>query len=315
MKNKILLFTLLFLSALFLYNSKDYIKPKIVSTGNSLAAAFFSVGIEVKDLVKKYASRSRDEKIKILIVAGHEPNYGGAEYGTLKERDLNLQLAEALKKDLENNKKFEIIMARDNAGWHPELKNYVLNNTLDIINWSNSMKKEMANLVRQGRVTVVNPEMGHMNAPMSSVVFLYGINKWSSLNKVDIAIHIHFNDNPKRNGKPNYEGFSIYVPEKQYSNSVSSKVLANDLMDEISKVQEVSTLPEESMGVIEDQELIALGSYNTSDSLSVLVEYGYIYENSMQNKISRDIYINNAANATAKAILNFFESRLLAYKR
>lgn len=316
MKNKIILLSLLvILLVMFLYKSTDFKDSKIGSAGNSLAAAFFSTGIEVKDLVKRYASRSRNEKIKILIVAGHEPNYGGAEFGTLKERDLNFQLAKSLKQDLEKNPKFEVVMARDDLGWDQELRHYVLNNTLDIISWSNSMKAEMANLVKQGRITVVNPKMGHMNAPVSSVVFLYGINRWSSLNKIDIAIHIHFNDNPKYNGQPNYEGFSIYVPEKQYSNSTSSKVLANDLMKQISKVQNVSTLPTESIGVIEDQELIALGSYNTADSLSVLIEYGYIYESALQNKMTRDIFIEKTAKATSEAILHFFESGLLAYKK
>jgi N-acetylmuramoyl-L-alanine amidase len=315
MKSKIFLFLILFLSITFLYQSRDYINPKISKASDTLAAAFFSTGIEVKDLISRYASRSRNEKIKILIVAGHEPNFGGAEYGILKERDLNLQFAEVLKNNLVKNTKFEIIMARDNNGWNPEFEKYVRGNTVDILAWSYDMKKEMSSLVKQGKISAVNAKMGHSTAPTSSMIFLYGINKWASLNKIDIAIHIHFNDNPKRKGKPNYEGFSIYVPEKQYSNSASSKVLAVDLMEEISKVQKVSTLPEESIGVIEDQELIALGSYNTSDSLSVLVEYAYIYENLMQNKLTRDIFINKTAEATAKAVENFFESRLLAYRK
>ena len=63
--------------------------------------------------------------------------------------------------------------------------------------------------------------------------------------------------------------------------------------------------------MIEDQELIAIGRYNTSDSLSALIEYAYIYEPFMQDKEKRDDFINEAASSTAKAVNNFFESRTM----
>jgi N-acetylmuramoyl-L-alanine amidase len=307
-KNKIISVVLLFLLVTFLYNSKPYLDEYIQKV-NNYSAAFFSIGITVKDLTKKYDSHKKNEKIKILIVAGHEPNFGGSEYKNLKERDLNLILSEKIKTILEKNKKFEIITTRNTNGWNPEIDNYINNNKENILYWIKNAKEEMLSLVNNGKITVVNAKMGHSIAPLNSAISLYGINKWAGENKVDIAIHLHFNDNPKYRGKPNYEGFSIYVPEKQYSNSSSSKILAKYLMDEILKIQKVSTMVEESTGIIEDQELIALGSYNTSDSLSVLVEYAYIYEDFMQNTISRNDFIDKSASSTAKAIENFFESR------
>lgn len=309
MKNKIILGTLSILILITLYNSENYVDQYIQKISN-YSAAFFSMGITVKDLVKRYDSPKSDHKIKILIVPGHEPDFGGAEYKNLKERDLNLTLSEEIKKELEKNKKFEIITSRDNNGWNPKIENYIEDNRDNILYWVNNAKKEMLNLVNNGKVTVVNAKMGHGTAPLNSAILLYGINKWAGENKVDITIHLHFNDNPKYKGKPTYEGFSIYVPEKQYSNGTSSKILAKDLMDEISKIQKVSTMKEESNGIIEDQELIALGSYNTSDSLSILIEYAYIYENFMQSTSTRNSFINTAASSTAKAIENFFESRI-----
>lgn len=309
MKNKIISGIILLLVIITLYSSENYVNQYIQKI-SKYSAAFFSMGITVKDLVKKYDSPKSNHKIKILIVPGHEPDFGGAEYKNLKERDLNLILSENIKNILEKNKKFEIITSRDNNGWNPKIENYVENNRDNILYWINNAKKEMLNLVNSGKITVVNAKMGHVTAPLNSAILLYGINKWAGENKVDIAIHLHFNDNPKYKGKPNYEGFSIYVPEKQYSNGTSSKILAKDLMDEISKIQKVSTMKEESDGIIEDQELISLGSYNTSDSLSILIEYAYIYEDFMQSTSTRNNFINTAASSTAKAIENFFESRI-----
>ncbi|MFA6797200.1 MAG: N-acetylmuramoyl-L-alanine amidase [Candidatus Paceibacterota bacterium] len=309
MKNKIILGALLVVALITLYNSENYVDQYIQKI-NNYSATFFSMGITVKDLVKKYDSPKSNHKIKILIVPGHEPNFGGAEYKDLKERDLNLILSEKIRKNLEKNKKFEIITSRDNNGWNPKIESYISNNKDSIVSWVNNAKREMLSLINNGKVTVVNAKMGHSVAPQNSAIFLYGINKWAGENKIDISIHLHFNDNPKYKGKPTYEGFSIYVPEKQYSNGTSSKILAKNLMDEISKIQKVSTMKEESIGVIEDQELIALGSYNTSDSLSVLIEYAYIYENFMQSTSTRNNFINIAASSTAKAIENFFESRI-----
>ena len=46
----------------------------------------------VADLRSRYddARASGNKKVKILIVPGHEPIYGGAEFGALKERDMNV---------------------------------------------------------------------------------------------------------------------------------------------------------------------------------------------------------------------------------
>jgi N-acetylmuramoyl-L-alanine amidase len=268
------------------------------------------MGISINDLISKYSDTEKNGKIEILLVPGHEPSFGGAEYKDLLERDLNLTLSEKIKNILSKNNKFEIITSRNINGWNPELEKYVNNNKNEILVWINNMKSSMSKLVNNGKINVVNAEMGHSIAPLKSAILLYGINKWAGENKVDIAIHLHFNDNPKYKGKPNFEGFSIYVPEKQYSNGTSSKILAKDLFDEISKIQKVSTMPEENVGIIEDQELIALGRYNTSDSLSVIIEYAYIYENFMQNKKLRNDFIEKSASSTANAINKFFESRI-----
>jgi N-acetylmuramoyl-L-alanine amidase len=309
MKKIIILSTILIIFLAFYFTPRYYPNSYVNKMINS-AAAFFSMGISINDLISKYSDTEKNGKIEILLVPGHEPSFGGAEYKDLLERDLNLTLSEKIKNILSKNNKFEIITSRNINGWNPELEKYVNNNKNEILVWINNMKSSMSKLVNNGKINVVNAEMGHSIAPLKSAILLYGINKWAGENKVDIAIHLHFNDNPKYKGKPNFEGFSIYVPEKQYSNGTSSKILAKDLFDEISKIQKVSTMPEENVGIIEDQELIALGRYNTSDSLSVIIEYAYIYENFMQNKKLRNDFIEKSASSTANAINKFFESRI-----
>jgi N-acetylmuramoyl-L-alanine amidase len=308
-KNKIISGIILILLITFLYNSKNYIS-QYVKQINNYSSAFFSIGTSISDLLHKYSDTTKNEKIKILLIPGHEPDFGGTEYKNLIERDLNLILSEKIKIILEKNNRFEIISTRYSNGWNTELQKYINDNNNSIQSWIKTMKDEMIKLINNGDVVKVNAKMGHATIPNNSAIFLYGINKWAGEKKVDIAINIHFNDNPKYKGKPNYEGFVIYVPEKQYSNSSSSKLLAKDLFNEISKIQKPSTMPNENGGIVEDQELIALGRYNTSDSLSVIIEYAYIYETLMQNTTTRNNFLDKAASSTARAVNIFFESRM-----
>ena len=308
-KNKIISGVLLILLVIFLYNSK-YCIYQYVKQVNNYSAAFFSIGISIDDLLHKYSDTTKNEKIKILLVPGHEPDFGGAEYKNLVERDLNLILSEKIKTILEKNHKFDVISTRYDNGWNFKLQKYITDNKSSIQSWIKTMKNEMMRLVNDGKIMKVNSKMGHTIVSTNTAINLYGINKWADDEKIDMTINIHFNDNPKYKGKPNYEGFTIYIPEKQYSNSSSSEILAKDLFNEISKIEKPSTMPEENTGIVEDQELIALGSYNTVNSLSVLVEYAYIYENVMQSTTTRDDFMDEAASSTAAAINKFFESRI-----
>ena len=166
----------------------------------------------------------------------------------------------------------------------------------------------MIRLINNGKLNVVT-SVGHSTAATEQAIRLYGINKWASENNIDITLHVHFNDNPRYNGLPKYSGFTIYVPEKQYSNSTSSVELAEDLMRGLSTVSSTSTLEQESTGVVPDQDLIAIGRYNTADSLAVLIEYAYIYEQKLSTKSLRKEFYAKMAKVTAEALTNFFESR------
>ena len=245
----------------------------------------------------------RQTKIKILIVPGHEPNAGGAdEFKKIKERDLNLQLSLLLKKDLTLNSNLDVILARDENGWNTDLEKYVKTSSTTIMSWVADMKEKMMNKVDAGEIKLIDPNIKHNNAASNAVLFLYGTNKWIEKNNIDLVLHVHFNNNPKINGKPNYSGYCMYIPEHQYSNYSSSKIFADYLSDEISKIQKPSNMPQEKDTIIEDQALIATGNYDTLKIPSVVVEYAYIYEPMMLASTTRNKFIETAASSTATAI-------------
>jgi len=250
-------------------------------------------------------------KIKILIVPGHEPDNGGAdEYKKIKERDLNLQLSQILKTDLSVNPNIEVILARSDLGWNQDLENYVNTNQTQIMSWVANMKEIFLTKASEGQIKIINPNMKHNEATSSAVLFLYGTNKWIEENKIDLVLHIHFNNNPKINGKPNFRGYCMYIPEKQYSNFSSSKIFANYLDEEISKIENKSNMPQEKDNIIEDQELIATGNYGTLKIPSVVMEYAYIYEPMMVSSGTRNAFIEKAASSTAYAINRYIENEL-----
>ncbi len=272
------------------------------------AAIFFAQGKTVEAVVAKYEKAPKEAKVKILIVPGHEADFGGALYNGLIERDMNVALAEKILSELSLNEKFQIILARDYYKWNPILADYFTKNLEAIKKWKDDQKGAMLSLVKNGKIQLID-SVPHSTAPTAQALRLYGINKWANENKVDIVLHVHFNDNYRKNGVPKYSGFSVYVPEEQYSNATSSVALAGDLLAELLRIGHVSTLEPESAGVVEDQDLIAIGSYNTADALSVLIEYGYIYESQFKTRDLRTVFYDKAAKATTQGVVNFFESR------
>jgi len=104
-----------------------------------------------------------------------------------------------------------------------------------------------------------------------------------------------------------YSGFAIYVPEKQYYNSSTTKALAQTIFSRLAKYNPVSDFAGERDGMVEDQDLIAIGSYNSVDAASMLIEYGYIYEPQFTNSELRDLAIKDLAYQTYLGIQDFFD--------
>jgi N-acetylmuramoyl-L-alanine amidase len=276
---------------------------------DNYAAVFSRKSITVGQLQEKYNSiSSGSPKVKILVVPGHEPNFGGTEYGALKERDLNVEVAQHLKEFLDKNNNYDVYIARNKDSWDPKIQKYFNEHWNEIVDFLKQSKSEMVHLVNNGTVSKFVDGVKHNTAPKDVATRLFGINKWVNDNNIDMAIHVHFNDYPRRNASTpgEYSGFSIYVPEKQYSNSTTTRIIADSIFKRLAKYNPVSNLPKESSGINEDQDLIAIGSYNTLNAPSMLIEYGYIYETRFNDKKVRDILLKDLAFQTYLGILDFF---------
>lgn len=306
------------------YNHNDFVVSvvdTIRSAGLQLAAVISHKPKTTDELRLKYAQnvKAKNPSIKIMIVPGHEPNFGGAEFGSLKEREFNTKLAEDLAGFLRANPRYEVFVARTNDAWHPILATYFSERWDDIIDWNSSYKSEKESLIRVGELKNTTPTVEHNIAPSGPAMRLVGMNKWGKENDVDIAVHIHFNDDPahKRNTPGKFSGFAVYIPENQYYNSATTKAVAEKVFARLGKYNPVSDLNGESAGIVESPDLIAIGSNNSLDAASLLIEYGYIYEPQFRNDTTRVLAIKDLAYQTYLGLQDFFdpgESTKLARK-
>ncbi len=282
---------------------------------NNVAAVILHNPVTVSQLKDKYnAPAESEKKVRILLVPGHEPGYGGAEYGSLKEREMNVELSRYLAEFLKNNGHYDVMVARDHKQWNPVLLNYFITEWDNIITFFRGNKEENLQSVHTSISTSTKtsskPKVEHNAARTDVALRLYGINKWGNENGVDIALHIHFNDNPRRDpSSPGaYSGFAMYVPEHEYANSPTTKAVAETIFKRLAKYNPVSDLPVEDNGIIEEGDLIAIGAHNTADAASMLIEYGYIYEPQFQNEVTRAQTIKDMAFQTYLGLQDFFGS-------
>ncbi len=274
----------------------------------NIASVFFVDSITEDELKDDYVLAEKgNDKIKILIVPGHDEGRGGTEFKGIKERELNIEIAEILTQLLRKEGEFEVSLTRNKNEYNKDIQAYIKNNYKAIENFQKEHKGTMNSLVRSGLVDTRNG-VGHNSAPSSTVIRLYGINKWANENDIDIVIHTHFNDHPNRryNQSGKYSGVTIYVPERQFSNAKASMALAKNVFKRLTRYSATSNMPLESAGIVEDQELIAVGAYNTLDPAVLLIEYGYIYEARFTSPQVRTLAIKESALQTYLGILDFF---------
>lgn len=278
-----------------------------------VASVFFTQSITKTELLNKYQdsfnlTHPTAGRIKILIVPGHDDVNFGTAFGNLKEADLNLTLGKELSGFLNKDGNFQVVLVRDDYGFNKEFSDYLIQNEKIISDFIQDKKMTMNNFIRSGEIESVSGVI-HNSVPNNIAINLYGINKWANEIGADIVLHIHFNDYPRksRGSAGDYSGFAIYVPEKQYSNSSASRVVAESVLKQLNNLYPTSDLKKESAGVVEDQDLIAIGAYNTLDAVGLLVEYGYIYEPQFLDAEIRNLIIKDLAYQTFVGIKNFFE--------
>ena len=245
---------------------------------------------------------------KVLIVPGHDDESWGTEFLGVKEADMTVKLGLMLYDLLKKDKNFEVLITRDWQGYKKEFIDYFENNGDHIREFIDSSKEKFTSQISDGKIYETE-WVNHNYASNSTAYKLYGINKWANENKIDAVIHIHFNDYPRRRAyeRGDYKGFAIYVPETQLNNAEQSSSLGFFIFNSLFKNYYVSNSEKESGGVVPDQSLIALGSNNSLNNRSVLIEYGYIYERIFSTFFKRETQMKRMANRTYEGIKKYFE--------
>lgn len=258
------------------------------------------------------ATSTTTKKVRILIVPGHQPDAGGTVFGTLYERDVAVDIADALATLLTQNPHYEVMVARTKTAWNPILQNYFDMHTPEIETFMQSQWLQMANRLADGSFILEDDQVYHNTAPSETALQLYGINKWTNDNNYDITLHLHINDYAGRRAINigTYDGFSIYVPDHQYSNATVSKAIGEAVAVRLNEYHATSTLPREDVGVIPDRQLIATGSNNSADTAAILIEYGYIYEPQFRDSLVRPVAIADYALQTYLGLQDFFKDSI-----
>ncbi|MEK7604237.1 MAG: peptidoglycan-binding protein [Patescibacteria group bacterium] len=291
-----------------------------VSREAGSAAAFFVTSITATQIKNDYHSNTTGSvtdtppanaavrKVGILIVPGHQPTSGGTEFNGVYERNVVVDLAEELGALLAQNPHYSVMVARTKETWHPTLQNYFDTQADAIETFRQSLREQMKDHIAAGTILPAADQVYHNKTPLEGALQLYGINKWAGEQGYDITLHLHLNDDAERRARRagEYSGFAVYVPDRQYSNAEASKAIGVALAARLNTFHATSTLPKEDRGVVEDQQLIAVGSNNSASSAALLIEYGYIYEPQFQNREVRAIAVRDYAYQTYLGLQDFF---------
>jgi N-acetylmuramoyl-L-alanine amidase len=257
-------------------------------------------------------NKETQEKTKILLVPGHDYEYSGATFKNIKESDLTVKTATFLKDFLEKDSSVEVYITREdlqedicllkNKNDYIEIfQKYFKENKENVLAYRDFHRNETEKFDKQNNIEPIN-NIEHNIAPEEVIYRLYAINKWVEENKIDLVIHLHFNDYPQRpveGGK--FQGFSIFMPDNILKNSKNSQVLAEEIGQSLNKFLTYSNNPPEKLGIVPSNELIAVGANNTISAASVLIEYGYIYEEKFQD----DNVLKKVAEQTYLGIKNY----------
>ncbi len=249
-------------------------------------------------------------EFRILIVPGHDndTSSGGAEFGGLREADLNVDMSEELLKLFQADTHFRTQITRNKNNYLEPFLSFFTNNRENILQFRAAAKANMEAQIAAGkiiRIVTDRPDTSEENA-----IKLYGINKWAADNNIDLILHPHFNDYPGRYsdvvGK--YSGLAMYIPEHQMPNFTISRGIAQPLLERFKKFFPISNHPKEKAGLVEDQELIAIGANTNlrSNISSIIIEYGYLYEPQWMNPETRETILKELAYQTYAGVKKYF---------
>ena len=269
----------------------------------------FSETISVADLKEAYTdAKAGGDKVRILIMPGHEPDFGGAVFNGQYEREFVVDIAERLAQELSTDPQFEVLVARGNLGWNEDFTYYFDKQGRRIERFIEDHKEDMAKLEKRGKLKEGTDQAAHNAAREDVAQRLYGVSKWANDNDVDLVLHLHLNDETSHTSDAPgiHSGMAIYVPDSIYGNAKSSKAAAEFLFERLNTTNATSTFGVETKGIVESRDLIAVGAYNTAEMPSLLIEYGYLYEPRITNQQTRGLVFADYAHQSALGVKEFF---------
>ncbi len=265
--------------------------------------------LSTDDLAHAYAAATAGgEKVRILVMPGHEPQFGGAEFAGYYEREFVVDIADALAADLRTDPNFEVFVARGNEGWNTDFTYYFDAQGRRIERFVEDHKEVMEKLEKRGRLQENDEQAAHNEARSDVALRLYGINKWANENDIDLVLHLHLNDDTDHaaNQPGVNSGVAIYVPDSIYGNAKTSRAIAEPVFARLNAATATSTSGLEQKGILEDRDLIAIGAFNTADMPSLLIEYGYLYEPRLTGGGARTDVLKDYAYQTALGVRDYF---------
>ena len=285
--------------------------PHLEAAAKRTSKVTFEETVSVEDLTSSYAEAAAGgQKVRILIMPGHEPDFGGTEFMGYYERELVVDIANTLATELRSDANFEVFVARGNQGWNEDFTYYFDKHGSKIERFVETHKEAMAKLEKRKKLEENDAQAAHNEARSDVALRLYGVNKWANENDIDLVLHLHLNDETGHaaNTPGAHSGSSIYVPDSIYGNAKASKAIAEPIFNRLNMTNATSTFGLETSGILEDRELIAVGAYNTSEVPSLLIEYGYIYEPRITGSGARSEVLTDFAFQTALGVKDFFGS-------
>ena len=279
-----------------------------------LLLPLFSHAAGLDDYAVIKAKYKSGQKVRVLLVPGHDDVFSGTGFDGVREADLNLELAKTIKGYLAQDPKVEVTLSRDDQGYNPDFLTYFnanKNSIMDIVSGQAGMIKQA---ISEGEI-LVNSQVPHADATTTVVQTLYALNSWIDYSHFDLVLHIHFNDYGSRysDKEGKYSGFAIYVPDGQLLNAKVSKSLGDAiggrLMKTLYKSNQISEKKDaDKFGSIPDFYLIAMGAYKTVEAPRALVEYSYIYEPQLQSDFY-SVTSHVLARATVAGIQDFLAGK------
>ncbi len=282
--------------------------PNIVGGGslfNYAANAFFGRVSTQEEIKQKF----EDDQLKILIVPGHNNQSPGAVYKSVRETDLNVSLSYKIKKLLEEENIYVLATRDENGDYARWFTQFLQSDREYIANFRDESRKKFQDQINSGAVTDFLGGVGHNYASSDASLELYAVNAYANMNSYDIVLHVHFNNEGgrKNNKIGKYAGFAVYVPESQLPNAEVSRTLGEEIKKALEEKFKVSSLPQENAGLIQSQDLIALGSNASRSGASVLIEYAYIYEAPLRASATREAFLDSLATQTFSGVMRYLK--------